>query len=394
MSPNRFEIADRISALPPYLFAELDRKKAEVSKRGVDIIDLGVGDPDIPTPEFICDAMKAALDDSSTHRYPSYDGTIEFRSAVARWYDRRFGVKLDPKTEVISLIGAKEGIAHLPMALINPGDKALVPSPAYPVYAISISFAGGTPHIMPLKEENNFLPDLSSIPGDVARDARLMFLNYPNNPTGAVAPMEFFEEVVKFALENSIAVAHDAPYTEIYSDASNKPLSFLNAPKAHEVAMEFHSMSKTFCMTGWRVGFAVGNPELIAALGKVKTNIDSGVFTAIQRAACAALDAEEKSVAYLRETFMKRRGVVIDGLKKIGMDVVASEATFYVWARVPEGYTSSSFASLLLEKSGVVAVPGSGFGEDGEGFIRLALTVEEDRLREAVERIAKLNVAA
>ncbi len=380
------EWADRIKTLPPYLFAKLDQMKDEIRRKGIDIIDLGVGDPDMPTPSHIIKKMQQEVENPIHHKYPSYVGMLKFRESVANFYRKRFNVKLDPETEIISLIGSKEGIAHFPLAFINPGDYAIVTEPGYPVYAISTRFAGGEVYFAPLLEKNNFLPDLSSIPEDIAKKAKVFFVNYPNNPTGAIANKDFFEQLIDFAKRYNIIIAHDAAYTELYMD-DEKPLSFLEIDGAMEVGIEFHSLSKTYNMTGWRIGWACGNKDIVQALGKIKTNIDSGVFQAIQEAAIEALDSSQDCVDELRNIYRKRRDVLISGLKEIGLDVNAPKATFYVWIKVPEGYTSQSFSELLLTKAGIVTTPGNGFGPSGEGYIRIALTVNEERLKEAVERI-------
>ncbi len=387
---SKVEVADRIKGLPPYLFAEIDRLKQEVSARGVDIIDLGVGDPDLPTPQRIVDVLKMEADDPKNHRYPSYEGLLQFRESVAGWYKRRFDVDLDPITEVISLIGSKEGIAHIPLAFTNPGDYNLVPDPAYPVYRTATLFAGGESYTMPLLEEKGFLPDLESIPSDVAKKTKLMFLNYPNNPTSAVADRNFFEKVVDFAKAYEIVVCHDAAYTEIAFDGYH-PVSFLEVKGAKDVGIEFHSLSKTYNMTGWRIGFAVGNRDVIAALGKVKTNIDSGIFQAIQYAGIEALEGDQTCVEEMKRIYQERRDILVKGLREAGLSVEPPRATFYLWIRVPEGYTSKEFASHLLGNAGIVVTPGVGFGEHGEGFIRMAMTVGRDRLIEAVERIKEVG---
>ncbi|MFP4475934.1 MAG: LL-diaminopimelate aminotransferase [Desulfatibacillaceae bacterium] len=387
----KIEKSDRLRALPPYLFKELDRKKAEVKARGVDIIDLGVGDPDLPTPQHIIDALGKAAADPATHRYPSYSGMGAFNHSVARWYKTRFGVDLDAGDEVITLIGSKEGIAHIPLAFINPGDVGLCPSPAYPVYAIGVQFAGGAPYFMDLLEENGFLPDFSAIPDEVAGSARLMFLNYPNNPTAAVADHDFFKKVVEYANKHDIIVCHDAAYTEMAFDGYSPP-SFLEVPGAKEVGIEFHSLSKTYNMTGWRLGFAVGNADVIAGLGQVKSNIDSGAFDAIQHAGITALDSDQQCVRDMQAVYEKRRDVLCEGLKSLGFAVTAPRATFYVWFRVPDGHTSAGFAGKLLEETGIVSTPGNGFGAAGEGYVRMALTRDEDRMREAVERIRGIDL--
>jgi LL-diaminopimelate aminotransferase len=385
------EIADRLQALPPYLFADLDRKKTALRAQGVDLIDLGVGDPDIPTPQRIVERLREAALDPRNHRYPSYEGLREFRDAVSLWYERRFGVLLDPEHEVIALIGSKEGIAHVPLAFINPGTYSLVPSPGYPVYHAGTIFAGGRSFFMPLVEERGFLPDLSAIPPAVVDAATLLFINYPNNPTAAVADEAFFAEVVAFAQRYNLIVCHDAAYSEISFD-NYIPSSFLAVAGAREVGMEFHSLSKTYNMTGWRLGFAVGNREIIAGLGKAKTNIDSGVFQAVQLAGIEALSGDQSDAKAMRAIYQRRRDCMVQGLRAVGLAVNAPKATFYLWIKVPPGHSSVSFASLLLEKAGVAITPGSGFGEAGEGYVRFALTVPEARLEEAVSRIQRLGL--
>jgi LL-diaminopimelate aminotransferase len=382
------EQAERLRRLPPYLFKEIDRQKAEVRDRGVDIIDLGVGDPDLPTPTHIIEAMKVAAEDAANHQYPSYSGMNDFKYAVAEWYEERFGVEVEPEKEVVSLIGSKEGIAHLPLAFINPGDVSLVPTPAYPVYHTATLFAGGESYFMPLLEENGFLPDLDAIPEETARKAKLMFINYPNNPTAAVADQAFFNTVVAFAKKNGVLVCHDAAYTEMGFNGYRPP-SFMEAEGAKDVGIEFHSLSKTYNMTGWRIGFAVGNEEAIAGLGTIKSNIDSGVFQAIQIAGIKAIRADQACVGENMEIYTRRRNLMVEGLRNAGFALDEPKATFYMWVRVPEGFTSAQLASRLLEK-GVVVTPGNGFGEPGEGYFRIALTQKRDRLAEAIDRIKAL----
>jgi LL-diaminopimelate aminotransferase len=362
--------------------------KQQALKKGIDLIDLSIGDPDIPTPSQIVKTMKKAVENPVHHRYPSYEGMLSFRQAVAKWYQRRFHVNIDPSAEVLSLIGSKEGIGHIPLAFINPGDTVLVPSPGYPVYPIGTLFAGGESHFMPLKEKNNFLPDLDRIPKGILRKAKLIFLNYPNNPTSATAPADFYKEVVRIARLYNIIVCHDASYTEVYYD--EKPLSFMQIPGAKDVGIEFHSLSKTYNMTGWRIGFAVGNPDVLSGLGKIKTNLDSGVFQAIQEAAVGALDMSQESLAPIRKTYRERRDVLYEGLKGLGMQLAKPKATFYLWVKVPPKYTSLQFAAHLLDRAGVLATPGNGFGDAGEGYIRFALTASAERVQEAVERIRKI----
>ncbi|MBZ4659997.1 MAG: aminotransferase [Desulfacinum sp.] len=385
-----FEFADRVKNLPPYLFKEIDRLKAELIARGVDVINLGVGDPDLPTPKHIIERLKEAAEDPANHQYPSYSGMNDFKGAVARWYQRRFGVDLDPVSEVITLIGSKEGIAHLPLAFINPGDLALIPSPAYPVYGVAVMFAGGTTHEMPLLKENGFLPDLDAIPADVAKRAKLLFINYPNNPTGATAEADFFRKVVAFAREYDVIVCHDAAYTEMAFDGY-RPMSFLEVPGAKEVGIEFHSLSKTYNMTGWRLGFAVGHAKVLEGLGQIKSNVDSGAFNAVQLAGITALESDQSCVQEMQAIYQERRDVLIRGLREVGLRAEPPKATFYVWCPTPPGMTSAQFTSLLLKQAGIVTTPGSGFGAPGEGYVRMALTVSKERIQEAVERIRKVS---
>jgi LL-diaminopimelate aminotransferase len=382
------ELANRVKNLPPYLFAAIDKMKNDARAKGVDVIDLSIGDPDIPTPAHIVNAMKSAVEKPEHHRYPSYEGMLSYREAVASWYKRRFNVSLDPATEVLSLIGSKEGIGHIPLAFVNPGDFVLVPSPGYPVYPVGTLFAGGESYIMPLREENGFLPDFKAIPEDVLKRAKLMFLNYPNNPTAAVVGEEFFKEAIALAEKYNIIICHDAAYSEIYYD-DEKPMSFLEVDGAMDAGIEFHSLSKTYNMTGWRIGFAAGNKEVIAGLGKIKTNLDSGIFQAIQEASITALNTNERILAGIRKVYQERRDALYNGLAAIGLNASKPKATFYLWTKVPAGFDSSSFVAHLLEKAGVLGTPGAGFGEPGEGYIRFALTQSVDRINEAVERIRK-----
>ncbi len=382
--------AKRIEQLPPYLFAEIDRKKNELIKKGVDVIDLGVGDPDIPTPDFIINALKKAAEDPSNHTYPSYIGMMAFREAASEWYKKRFNVNLDPATEVVALIGSKEGIAHTPLAFLDPGDVALVPDPGYPVYPVATTFAGGTPYSMPLLKENGFLPDLDSIPADVIKKARLMFINYPNNPTTACADVGFFKEVVDFASKNDILVCHDAAYTEIAFDGYVPP-SFLEVDGAMDVGLEFHSLSKTFSMTGWRIAFAAGNSRAVAGLGKVKTNIDSGAFQAVQVAGIEALNNYELGLEDRKKVYQNRIDLFCKCLDEVGLDYTKPKATFYVWFDVPKGFTSSEFAAKMLEEAGIVVTPGNGFGDAGEGYARVSVTFDTERILEAAERIKEFS---
>ena len=382
------EVATRIKTLPPYLFASIDKMKQAAIARGVDIINLGIGDPDLPTPAPIIESLTQAAKNPKHHQYPSYEGMLSFRKAVAEWYQRRFGVKLDAADEVLTLIGSKEGIGHIHLAFVDPGDVVLVPSPGYPVYPVGTSFCGGVSHLMPLTKANGFLPDLNAIPKEVARKAKLIWLNSPNNPTSVVMTKEYFKRVVAFAQEHQIIVCHDAAYSEIYYDGQ-RPASFMEVDGAKDVGVEFHSLSKTYNMTGWRLGFAVGNKEVLAGLGKVKSNLDSGVFEAVQAAGITALGLDDAVTDTIRKTYQERRDTLIPGLKQLALEVDAPPAAFYVWVAVPKGYTSTSFTAHLLEKAGIVTTPGNGFGAPGEGYIRMTVCTSKDRLAEAVERIKK-----
>lgn len=384
---------NRILNIPKYLFAEIDKKKADAVKRGVDIIDLSIGDPDQPTPKYIIDSMKNALDDTSTHNYPPYEGTKEFRTAVADWYKKRFGVILNPDTEVMSLIGSKEGIAHSLFALLDPGDVSLIPDPAYPVYKMCTLLAGATPYYMPLTKENNFIPDLKAIPADTAKKAKLMFINYPNNPTGAIAPDNFLEEAVEFCKKSDIVLCSDLAYSEIAFEGY-RPKSILEFKGAKDIAIEFHSLSKTYNMTGWRIGMAVGNAEVMKALAIVKTNIDSGAFKAIQKAAITALKGSDEFTKDMNKVYENRMKTLINGLNSLGWKLPFTKATFYVWVPVPKGFTSEKFCAEVLEKCGVLIVPGSGYGASGEGYARICITADEKRIKEAVERMRKNGIKA
>ena len=383
------EISERLKKIPPYLFVELDRLKNEKKQQGVDVIDLGVGDPDIPTPSEIVEVAKRALEKVEYHRYPSNWGSLLFRKACADYMKRRFGVSFDPESEVLALIGSKEGIAHFPIAFINPEDVVLCPEPAYPVYHLGAIFTDGVPYYMPLTWENKFLPDLGKIPEEILEKAKIIWLNYPNNPTGATATKEFFKEVIKVAKKYDLIVAHDAAYVEIYYE--EPPISIFEVDGAKDVAIEFHSLSKTFCMTGWRIGFAVGGGFLVSALAKVKSNIDSGVFTAVQEAGAYALNNLEKIVPPLVEVFKKRRDFMAEELKKLGYEFIKPSATFYLWVKTPQQMPSQEFCKKVIQEAGVVVTPGVGFGDSGEGYFRIALTVGEERLREAVQRLSALQ---
>jgi LL-diaminopimelate aminotransferase len=380
--------ASRMDDLPPYLFARIDEMKAEQQKKGVDIIDLGVGDPDLPTPPHIVEALCRAARDPANHHYPSYAGMPAYKDAVAGWYRKRFGVKLDAGKEVLALMGSKDGIAHIAEAFVNPGDYVLAPSPGYPVYRTGTLFAEGQVHDMPLTRENNFVPVLSDIPKKIAQAAKLLYINYPNNPTAAVAPAGFYKEVVDFARDHDIIVVSDNAYSEIAYDGYRAP-SFLETKGAMEVGIEMHSLSKTYNMTGWRIGMAVGNAEVLAGLGRVKTNVDSGVFNAVQHAAITALSGPQDCVQEACRIYQERRDVLVSGLRSLGFDLPVPKATFYVWLPVKD---CMAFSARLLTEAGIVATPGVGFGASGEGYVRFAITRPVDRIREAIERMRRMKL--
>jgi LL-diaminopimelate aminotransferase len=382
------ERSKRLDRLPPYLFVEIDRVKNELRRAGKDVVDLGIGDPDLPTFPEIVEALREACTDPSTHRYPLQRGLPSFKEAIARWYGARYGVALDPEREVLPLIGTKEGIGHLPLAVMDPGDVALVPDPCFPIYPASVWLAGAEVRPLPMSEETGFVPDLKALSFTDLSRARLLFLNYPNNPTGAVADLRFFKRAVDFARRHGLIVLNDAAYGEIVYEGQR--VSLLQVEGARDVGIEFHSFSKTFNMTGWRLGFAIGNPDLIEALATVKDNVDSCIFTAIQRAGEAALALPESRIAEQVEIYRKRRDVLVDGFHAIGWTVPRPSATFYVWARVPTAENSRAFSERLLERGQVVTTPGIGFGECGDRYIRMALTTTEDRIAEAVRRIIRL----
>ncbi|MBI4284969.1 MAG: LL-diaminopimelate aminotransferase [Chloroflexi bacterium] len=384
-------VAKRVKNLPPYLFVGISKKIAEKKAKGEEVMSFGIGDPDIPTPPNIIDGLFKAALDPANHRYPESEGLPELRRAIADWYKRRFGVQLDAETEVLPLIGSKEGIGHIAFCFIDPGDVALVPDPGYPVYAIGTSLAGGHPHYLPLLEANDYLPDLASIPETALKKAKLLWLNYPNNPTGAVADLAFFNKVVAFARQHEIAVCHDGPYSEVAFDGY-QPVSFLQAEGAKEVGVEFHSFSKTYNMTGWRIGMVVGNPVMVDALKRIKTNLDSGIPQAIQRMAIEALTGPQDCIREHNEIYQRRRDMIIGTLSKIGIEAKPSKGSLYVWAKVPPGYTSIGFADELLDKVGVVVTPGIGYGEHGEGYVRLSLTIPDADLMKGLHRLAEWRV--
>jgi len=383
--------AKRIQQLPPYLFAQIDAAKKKAVAEGKDVIDFGVGDPDLPTPRPIIEALYQGVLDAANHRYPMTRGLELLRKEIAHWYERRFGVLLDPVTEIHSLIGSKEGIAHAPLAFLNPGDVALVPDPCYPPYRGGTLFAGGKSYLLPLLKENHFLPDLNPIPSSVLRKAKILFLNYPNNPTGAAAPLEFLEEVIHFAKKRRIIVCYDNAYSEVSYDGYNAP-SFLQLKGAKEVGVEFHSFSKTYNMTGWRLGWVCGHPKIVEGIGIVKSNIDSGVFQAVQLAGIAALKLGDSFLSETNRIYQERRDLLCEGLLKIGWKVTPPKSTFYVWVPVPQGKKSAPFARELLEKHNIVVTPGIGFGPSGEGYVRFALTVPVERIRTALSRLKSFQI--
>ena len=384
-----FELSKKIKALPPYLFVEIDKAKRKARQAGRDIIDLGIGDPDLPTPDYIIDALHKAAQDPANHRYALDQGMPVLRRAIARWYKDRFGVELNPDTEILPMIGSKEGIAHFPLAFLDTGDYSLIPDPCYPPYKGGTIFAGGKCHLMPLLEANAFLPDFKKIPVAIRKKSRMLYINYPNNPTSAVVEPGFYRDAVEFCRKNKFILVSDLAYSEMYYDGQ-APHSALETEGARDMTIEFHSLSKTFNMTGWRVGWACGNSGLISALAKVKSNIDSGIFSGIQLAGAAALEGPKDHVQNMRAIYQERRDVLIAGLKSLGWQVEPPKATFYVWIRNPRKMTSIEASGLLLEKADIVATPGVGFGKYGEGYIRMALTVPAERIKVAIERIRKI----
>ncbi len=380
----RIRLSDRAKKVPPYLFARIDEIKQQEIKKGRTLISLGIGDPDLPTPDFIIEKLYRAAKNPLNHQYPSYAGLHSFRVAIANWYQKRFQVQLNPENEVLVLIGSKDGIAHIPLAFVNPGDHVLVPDPGYPVYSVATAFAGGIPQVFKLKAAQNFLPDWDDLKKKVRKKTKLLFLNYPNNPTSATATREFFKQVVSFAHHHGILVCHDNAYSEIYFDGLAPP-SFLEVPGAKEIGCEFHSLSKTFNMTGWRVGFVVGNAEILKALSLIKTNMDSGVFNACQEAGIAALEGYEPFGSELRTIYQKRRDILVPALNRVGLTCKKPEATFYVWAKLPKGVKSQDFVLNLIQKQGIVATPGKGFGQAGEGFVRFTLCLDELKLKQVAE---------
>ncbi len=384
------KVAHRVQSMPAYVFAKLESRLRELTSQGRDIIRLDIGSPDLPPPDWITEAMYRSAQDPSHHGYGGYYGIPELRKAMATYYERRFGVRLDPNREVVPLIGSKEGIANVALAFVDPGDVVLVPDPGYPTYSTGTLLAGGVPYPVPLVAENRFLPDLDSIPPDVARSAKILWLGYPNNPTGAVAPLEFFERVVAFARRYDLLVCHDNPYCDITFDGYRAP-SFLQVPGAMEVGLEFNSLSKTYNMAGWRVGMAVGNATAVEALARTKTNIDSGIFRPIQDAAVLALTGDQSWLEQRNAIYAERRDLILAALSEVGLRANKPVASLYVWAETPPGYTSADFASLLLEEAGISVTPGTAFGSKGEGYLRISLGMSTARVREAMDRLRKLT---
>lgn len=378
--------AKRLGAVPPYLFAELERKLSEAEAAGIDVISLGIGDPDLPTPPEVIDALAESAHDPRTHQYPTNHGTDEFRAAAADFYRDRFGVELDPRTEVIPVLGGKEGVGHIALACLDPGETCLAPDPGYPPYTSGPVFAGATVHYLPLRDDNGFLPELESAP-----EARLLYLNYPNNPTGATAELDFFERAVDFARERDLVVVHDNAYSEVAFDGYRPP-SFLETPGAKDVGVEIFSLSKGWNMTGWRAGLVAGNAEIVGAYRRLKTNLDSGMSEAVQHAAAVALTVSREFPREISEVYARRRSLLAEGLEAIGLEFKLPRATPYFWVHVPEGHTSASFTELVLDRASVVVSPGNAYGPSGEGYVRLSLTVPDSRLEEAISRIIEALV--
>jgi LL-diaminopimelate aminotransferase len=385
------EVSQRLKSIPPYVFAEIDKKRQAAVARGVDVINLGIGDPDQPTFKHIVDAMHKALDNDANHHYPPFGGMKEYKEAAAAWVKKRFGVVVDPSTEVTSLIGSKEGLHNTIMAFVDAGDVNLIPDPAYPVYKTSTILAGGTPYFMPLTPENKFLPDLDAIPADVAAKAKLLLFNYPNNPTAAIADMAFFEKAVAFAKKHDILLCHDLSYSEMTFDGYKAP-SILEVPGAKDVAMELHTLSKAYNMTGWRIGYAIGNPMAVKALAQIKSNVDTDIFKAIQIAAVAAFTGPTNDIDRCNALYKERNALAVDALNKLGWNVKPNKATFYMWLPTPKGVSSSEFCTTMLDQAGIVVPPGTAYGPGGEGFFRMSLCTPKERLQEAFDRMSKHSI--
>ncbi len=380
-------LAKRMDKLPPYLFVEINKKIAEKRAKGEEIISFAIGDPDIPTPHHIIDKLCETAHDPANHRYPETEGLPELRKAIAGWYQRRFGVELNPDKEILPLIGSKEGIGHIAFCLIDPDDIALMPDPYYPVYPVSVMLAGGRPYYIPLKEEEGYLPKFENIPADILAKSKMLWIDYPNNPTGAVADLAFYDKAIAFCRQHNIVLCNDGPYTEVAYDGY-KPVSMMQAAGAKEVGVEFHSLSKTYNMTGWRIGMVVGNPVVIDALKRLKSNLDSGIPQAIQHMAIAALNGPQDVIAEHNKIYQRRRDLVVEMLNNIGLQAKAPKASLYIWARIPEGFTSIEFATDLLEQCGVAVTPGVGYGASGEGYVRLSLTISDVQLVKGLSKLA------
>ena len=386
-----FEEAQRLADLPTYIFDLIDKLKNEEKSKGKDLIDFSMGSPDLPTPKPVVEAMKKALDEPANHRYPSFDGLLEFRQAVEEWVHKQYDIHVDHSREVLPLIGSKEGLVHMAFAFINPGDTALVPLPAYPAHFRGTLLAGGTPIILPTSEKNGYIPDFSLIDASIADKAKMLFLSYPTNPTGATATREFFEKAVHFCKKHEIILVHDFAYAEIYFDGE-KPISMLSIPGAKDICVEFHTLSKSFCMAGWRIGFVIGNHHLIQSVRKIKTNLDYGLFAATQRAGIAAMKLDKSYLDEVRSKYQERRDAFIKGVRSLGWQIEAPKASMYVWLEVPKGYNASSFTMDMLKKAGVVVSPGVGFGDLGEGYVRVALIDSVERIEEAISRMEKAGI--
>ncbi|MBM03261.1 MAG: LL-diaminopimelate aminotransferase [Chloroflexi bacterium] len=380
------KIAKRLDKIPPYLFVEISKKIAEKKSQGIEIINFGIGDPDLPTPNTVITELQKTSLNISNHRYPETDGLPEFRTAIQKWYQNRFNLSFNPETEILPLIGAKEGIGHTAFCFIDNGDIALIPDPGYPVYSVGTWFAGGECYTMPLTEDNQWLPDLDAIPKEIAQKAKVMWLNYPNNPTSAIADIEYFKRVVDFAKKYEIIILHDACYTEVSYDGY-QPISFMETPGAKDISLEFHSLSKSYNMTGWRVGYVVGNSKLINPLMIVKSNLDSGIPQAIQSMAITALNTKQEFIDKRNSIYEKRRDKVVGALNSIGLNVEKPKASLYIWAKIPNGFTSAEYATKLLDEKDIVVTPGSGYGEYGEGYIRLSLTIPDEQLDKGINKL-------
>jgi LL-diaminopimelate aminotransferase len=385
------EVSRRLKKIPPYVFAEIDKKRQAAVAKGVDVINLGIGDPDQPTPPHIVEAMREAVLNPVNHHYPPFGGTKEYKTAAADWCHQRFGFTVDPDTEVTSLIGGKEGLHNTIMAFIDEGDVNLIPDPAYPVYKTSTILAGGEPYFLPLTPENNYLPDLEAIPQAVLQKSKLLMLNYPNNPTAGVADLGFFEKVVSFAKKNDLLFCHDLSYSEMTFDGYKAP-SVLEIPGAKDVTMELHTLSKAFNMTGWRIGFAIGNAQAVKALAQIKSNVDTDIFRAVQVAAIAAFKGPRDHIDFCNKLYIERRDLAVKRLKELGWEVKPNKATFYMWLKVPKGFTSAEFATEMLDRAGIVVPPGTAYGPTGEGYVRLSLCATVERLNEAFDRMAKHSI--